>query len=139
MRYIGYMKYINKQLKDCPFKEWFDVKGPCPQCGSETMQAMVTYLGDTGDFGDLTTRCMTCEFSDYDVAGWQYEDRPVQMWGRQFLPIKARMNVGPCVACGKLVVGGPIILFIKQGFGGQLDFCQGCFQDLGILQRAMGK
>jgi len=71
--------------------------------------------------------------SEMDFAGWEFMDKTFRFRGREYYPLKSRANVGPCLNCGRLVVGVPLILFIDEGRGGELDFCFECVEKLGIL------
>ena len=55
------------------------------------------------------------------------------------MPLKARGNIGPCLACSCLVVGVPLILFIDEGRKGEFDFCFKCASGLGLLEEIVGK
>jgi len=133
-----------KQLKDFPFWEWFEAVDGCDFCGAK-YQVRVTYVDDSGYFGDVEYRVSHAEDcaerfdeelntaeSIFDMAGWEFTDKPVTVLGKQFLPLKTRANIGPCLNCGKLVIGVPLILFIDEGRGGELDFCSLCFEKLGL-------
>jgi len=142
---------FRKLLSDYPFRKWVNAADGCEFCGAES-EVRVTYIDGSGCYGDVEYRIrhrkncpekfneetgeeINFSESTFDVAGWEYLDKPVELNGRQFYPLKARANIGPCLNCGKLVVGVPLILFIDEGRGGELDFCQRCFEDLGLLNR----
>jgi len=137
-------------LKDFPFRKWLDAADCCEFCGAR-YQVRVTYVDESGCFGDVEYRISHAEdcaerFDEetgeelkpaeftFDVAGWEFVDKPVTILSKQFLPLKARANIGPCLECGK-TIGIPLILFIDEGRGGELDFCQKCFEQLGLLNQ----
>jgi hypothetical protein len=142
---------FRKLLSDYPFRKWVKAADKCEFCGAE-YEARVTYVDKSGCYGDVEYRVrhredcperfdedtgeeLDCAESTFDVAGWEYSDKPVELRGRQFYPLKARSNVGPCLNCGRLVIGVSLILFIDEGRGGELDFCKRCFEDLGLVNR----
>lgn len=143
-----------KLLKDFPKNQWLEAADGCEYC-KEKYNVMVTWVDETGAFGDIVKKLEhkeDCpERFDYetgveqgqillhDIAGWEFMDKPVKLFGKKFIPLKSRANVGPCLSCWKLVVGVPLILFIDKGRGGELDFCFTCAQKLGILDNLRGQ
>ena len=124
---------MTKRLSEYPLNQWVEAAGECPQCQSKQVQVMITWIDDSGNFGDIAIKCLNCGFSDYDIAGWEIGDRTYTILGKQYIPLKSRANTGPCVACGRIVVGVPLILFIDEGRGGELDFCMECAEKTGVL------
>jgi len=49
------------------------------------------------------------------------------------MPLRSKCNVALCLNCQELVVGIPIVLFLDEGEKGELDFCERCAKDLGVL------
>jgi hypothetical protein len=140
---------FRKLLFDYPFRKWVKAADSCEFCGAE-YEVRVTYVDGSGCYGDVEYRVrhkgnclervdegeeLDHVESTFDVAGWKYLDKPVELKGKQFYPLKARANVGPCLNCGRLVIGVPLILFIDEGRGGELDFCKQCFEELGLLNQ----
>jgi hypothetical protein len=77
---------------------------------------------------------------DWDVegAGWELGDQPVTIALpngelKQYYPIVVKSNVAPCLECGRLVVGTPIIVLIEE-LNSELDFCPECAERLGVLR-----
>ena len=127
------------ELKDFPLNTPFDVADECPNCGGK-LRAKVTFTDPESDhtFGDVSWECQQCGVSDTDVVGWKLSETPVKIMGKEFYPIISRANVGPCLNCGKFVIGVPLILFLDEGRKGELDFCFRCAEDLGILDQLKG-
>ena len=123
-----------KRLKDFPLNQWLEATGECPQCQSKSVQAKVTWVDESGDFGDIALKCLICSFTDHDIAGWKIGSQTHPFLGKQYLPLTSRANVGPCMACEKIVVGVPLILFLDEGRDGELDFCFSCAEKLGLLE-----
>lgn len=136
---------MKKVLRDYPLREWMEAADGCDYCKAK-YQVRVTWVDETGCFGDVEYRISHREdcperFDDggtnvrsIDIAGWEYHDKPLGTFrGVEYYPLKSRTNVGPCLECGKLVVGVPLILFIDEGRGGELDFCFSCAKEKGIL------
>ena len=78
--------------------------------------------------------CLACGFTDYDIAGWEIGHKTYTILGKKYTPLKSRANMGPCVACERIVVGVPLILFIDEGRGGELDFRMECAENLEIFE-----
>jgi len=131
-------------LKDYPRNEWMDAADFCEVCGARH-QVRVKEVQSDGLYGvvEINERhgpgCpMRFEAYPYersDHAGWEYASESVELLGREYTPLKARGNVAPCLGCGKLIVGVPLILFLDEGLGGELDFCFNCAMELGILDK----
>lgn len=127
--------------------EWMEAADGCDVCG-ERARVRVTWVDESGDFGDVCVRrrhrsdCLDPEtggFQDYiDVVGWEWSDRKIAVGGREWTALKSRANVGPCLGCGGLVVGVPLILWPEDG-GVELDFCFRCAEELGILDLLTGR
>ena len=112
---------------------------PCEMCGG-TIQGEVTFVAKDGNFGDISWACGDCGDVGVDVAGWEYADKNVKIMGQKYLPYKSTVNHSPCHGCGKLVIGGPLILFIGNPKPwGELQFCFPCAERLGILERMLRK
>ena len=146
---------MRKLLRDYPLREWMEAADGCDYCKAK-YEARITWVDETGCFGDVEYRIshrQACaerfdmetgedlrDVTNVDIAGWEYHDKPLTLRGPhgrgcvELYPLKSRANVGPCLLCGKLVIGVPLILFIDEGRGGQLDFCFGCAESLGILE-----
>jgi len=141
---------ILKLLKDYPVQTWLKAADGCEYCKAP-YEFRVTWIDETGCFGDVETRiqhregCMSiaeydenfCEDS-HDVAGWEFHERPITIQGHQLIPLKSKANIGPCLHCWKLIVGVPLILFIDQGKGGEIDLCFPCAEKLGVLDQLKG-
>ncbi len=127
------MTEMTKQLAEYPLNQWIEAAGECPQCNSKQVQVMLTWLDKSGNLGDVTIKCLTCGFSDYDLAGWKVGSKAVTILGKQYTPLTSRANVGSCVVCDRIIVGVPLILFINEGRGGELDFCTECAEKTGVL------
>lgn len=127
------------ELKDFPLNTPFDAADECPNCGGK-LRVQITWI-DASDYvvGDVSWECQQCGDSGEDIAGWQLAENPVKLLGKEFYPIISRANVGPCLNCGKLVIGVPLILFLDQGRKGELDFCFSCAKKLGILDKLVDK
>jgi len=131
-------------LKDYPRGEWMYSADFCEVCGARRHVRVKEVQGD-GLYGvveiverhgpgcPMRFEAIPCMRSDQ--AGWEYASETVELFGREFTPLKARGNVAPCLGCGNLIVGVPLILFLDEGRGGELDFCFGCALELGIIDR----
>jgi len=137
---------FHKLLKDYPRFEWFEAADGCDTCGSKA-KVMITHVDEKGFLGDVQWRifhkpdCLeaydeeTLGIDAYeDVAGWEFMPNPFTFRGKQYYPLKSRANIGPCLSCGRLIIGVPLILFIEHGEKGELDFCWHCVKKLGILE-----
>lgn len=125
---------MTKRLSEYPLNQWIEADGECPQCLSNHVQIMISWIDESGNFGDIAIKCPICGFEDCDIVGWELKSKPYTILGKQYTPLKSRANVGPCVACERIVVGIPLILFLDEGRGGELDFCFECAEKLGILE-----
>ena len=141
---------MKKLLRDYPMNEWMEAADGCQFCRSK-YQVRITYVDETGSFGDITYKIQHKEdcpdrFDEelgipltgnvvHDIAGWEYHDYPFTFRGVQYYPLKSRVNVGPCHICTKLVIGVPLILFIDEGRGGELNFCFPCAEEKGMLEK----
>lgn len=141
-----------RRLKDYPLKEWMEAADGCDVCGGPYM-VKVTWVDDSGDYGDVVIKANhkdNCpeglEIGSYspnmndscdrqDIAGWDYAEETVMVAGREWYPLKSRLNIAPCISCEALVVGVPLILFLEEGRKGELDFCFRCAGELGILSQ----
>ena len=131
-------------LKDYPRGEWMYSADVCDVCGARS-QVKVKEVQSDGLYGvveiverhgpgcPMRFEAHPCERSDQ--AGWEYACESVELFGREFTPLNVRGNVAPCLCCGKLIVGVPLILFLDEGRGGELDFCFGCALELGIIDK----
>jgi len=145
----GMSEVFRRLLKDYPFNEWLEAADGCDVCGAR-YQVRVVEVDETGVFGSLEWRIThspgcpgsfdeetgeeVSSQSGEDVVGWEFTPEPFTFMGRQYYPLKSRANVGPCLECGRLVVGVPLILFIDGGEKGELDFCWKCARKLGITR-----
>jgi len=117
---------VRVRLGDFELNKLYEAADPCPYCGGR-VECKVTYIDpEDRDLGDLSWSCTVCDAGDVDIVGWRQADKPVEFMGRKFYPLTHRANVGPCLACGRLVVGVPLILFLDKGRRGELDFCFPC-------------
>jgi hypothetical protein len=144
---------VRKQLKDYPQDEWMEAADGCEFCGAKHM-VKIAEVDETGNFGTVIIKTEHREdcpelFDDpapvrdpieeqEDYAGWEFVDKPYALLGKEYYPLSSRANIGPCLECGKLVVGVPLILFLDKGRGGELDFCFECAEKLGILKALTG-
>lgn len=135
---------FHKLLKDFKLNEWMEAADGCEYCGAK-YEVRVTDLW-SANFGDVEYRIKhkpDCpeKFMDedeeepaWDNAGWEFMEKPIIFRGNQYYPLKSKANIGPCLECGKLVIGVPLILFIDDCRKGELDFCWDCAKRLGILE-----
>lgn len=137
-----------KLLKDYARDKWLEAADVCDYCGAR-YEVKVTSVDDDGFFGEVAyrvshTKDCTRRYDVetgvdlnaevlHDVAGWTFKEKTVAIRDRELLPIASRANIGPCLWCDRLVVQGPVILFIDDGRGGELDFCFGCVKALKLL------
>ncbi|MDH5203434.1 MAG: hypothetical protein OEW69_09270 [Nitrospirota bacterium] len=140
---------VKKLLKDYPLNQWLEAADGCQYC-KKAYQVRVTWVDESGNYGDLEIKeqheksCIE-QFEPeshsprWDTAGWEFTEKEVTILEHTFRPIKLRMNVGPCVHCWKLVVGIPLILFIDEGKGGEIDLCFSCAEKLGVLDQLKKK
>ena len=131
-------------LKDYQRGEWMDAADFCEMCGARH-QVKVKEVQSDGLYGVVEImerhgpgcpmRFEAYPYERSDTAGWEYASERVKLFGREFTPLKERGNVGPCLGCGKLIVGVPLILFLDEGCGGELDFCFNCALELGVIDK----
>ena len=136
-------------MKDYPLGEWMEAADSCDFCrchyevriheGDEsgcfgTVEWRIHHKVDCHEVTEYYQGAPVTEISSMDFAGWEFMGKPIKFRGREYYPLKARANVGPCLECGRLVIGVPLILFIDQGRGGELDFCFECAEKLGIFK-----
>ena len=156
-----------KRLRDYPLNEWMEAADGCDLCGEKAM-VMLTWVDESGDFGEVhykTPHKPDCPdlydayeswddpWVDYpdepreapkpvperiDEVGWEWSNRSVIIAGKTYTALKSRANIGPCLGCGKLVVGGHLILWPEDGEV-ELDFCFKCAKELGILDQVLGR
>jgi len=133
-----------KRLKDYPLNVWQQAADCCEYCGAP-YYIQVIFVDESGNYGEVafkaehTTDCML-EPGDkviHDVAGWEFAEKTVGLFGKEWTPIIARANVGPCLNCWQLV-RAPIIMFLQEGKGGELDVCLKCAAELGFFKRLAG-
>jgi hypothetical protein len=144
---------FRKLLSDYPFRKWIKASDGCEYCGAE-YEVRVTYVDCSGCYGDVQSRIrhredclerfgegeeLDCAESTFDVAGWEFMSKPFMLNGREFLPLKSRANMCPCLNCGRLIIRVPLVLFIAEGEGGELDFCFSCFEERGLIERMVTK
>lgn len=124
------------ELKIFPLNIPFDAADECQNCGGKLRVKIEAALERTHhSVGNVSWECQQCGDSGEDIVGWQLAEEPVKILGKEFYPIISRANVGPCLNCGKLVIGAPLILFLDEGRKGELDFCFSCAEKLGILDQ----
>ena len=121
-------------VSDLKLNEKCEAADPCDLCGGKILYE-VTFVDGKNNVGDISWECTQCGAGAEDILGWILARNPITFMGKPFYPIKSRANIGPCLNCGKLVVGVPLILFLDEGRKGELDFCFRCAKDLGILDQ----
>ena len=131
-------------LKDYQSGEWMDAADFCEMCGARH-QVKVKEVQSDGLYGVVEImerhgpgcpmRLEAYPYERSDHAGWEYASETVKLFGREFTPLKARGNVGSCLCCWKLIVGVPLILFLDEDRGGELDFCFNCALELGVIDK----
>jgi len=136
---------VTKRLKDFPLNEWMDSASFC-DC-DRRFKVRVNFVDESGNFGDIEYKveehAPDCPMRydeetgedisgqiEQDIAGWEYAMWTVKLLDREFTPIVSRVNHGPCLECGLLIVDVPLILFLEKGKRGELDFCHTCFEKL---------
>jgi len=131
---------FHKLLRDFPLNKWMEAADGCDVCGAKyKVKVTHVYTGDFGEVEWVITHKPDCPEdpgteSDWDNAGWQFMPKPFTFHGKLYYPLKSRANIGPCLSCGKLIIGVPLILFINKGQGGTLDFCFNCAKQLSITK-----
>jgi hypothetical protein len=63
------------------------------------------------------------------TAGWGWRQETMALLGVVYPLYEWFLDVMPCLACWKLIVGVPLLLFGSQGV---LAFCHTCFQARGL-------
>lgn len=121
------------RVSDLKLNEICEAADPCDLCGGKIL-CRVTSVDIKRNVGDVTWECTRCDAEGQDVLGWTLAPNPISFRGRPFYPIMSRVNIGPCLNCGKLVVGVPLMLFLEEGRQGELDFCFRCANELGVLE-----
>jgi len=145
---------MHKLLKDYPLNEWIEAADGCEYCKAK-YQVRITWIDPEENVGDVEYRIRHEEDClgkydlrgveileddvDADIGGWTYMEKAIAFRGLNLYPLKSRANLGPCLICEKLVVGVPLILFIDEGRGGELNFCFGCAEEKGILREVLNK
>jgi transcription elongation factor Elf1 len=144
---------FHKLLKDFPKGVWFEAADGCEACGAKykvrvtqlyssvfgEVEWAITHKPDcperfTEDMDEFIGEGKEFTESDWDNAGWEFMPNTFTFQGKQYYPLKTRANIAPCLECGKLVVGVPLILFIDKGVKGELDFCWSCVKKLGVME-----
>jgi hypothetical protein len=139
---------FHKLLKDYPLNEWFEAADGCEACGAKyKVRVIQLYSSVFGEVEWAITHKPDCPErftedmdeeevteSDWDNAGWEFMPNSFTFRGKQYYPLKSRANIGPCLSCGRLIIGVPLILFIDKGRKGELDFCWECVKRLGIME-----
>jgi hypothetical protein len=77
--------------------------------------------------GDLTAGGPQEE--EEQVAGWGWRQETMDLMGVTYPLYDWFMDVVPCLACWRLIVGVPLLLFGSQGV---LAFCQTCLHERGL-------
>jgi len=140
-----------KRLRDFPRDTWSEAADRCPVCGGLYM-VKVTWVDDDGDLGDVLVKAYHREdcpevievgpygydvgegWDRHDIAGWEYAEEAVTVAGVEWMPLRSKANVALCLHCQRLVAGIPVVLYLDEGDKGELDFCDNCAKELGILE-----
>jgi len=125
-------------LSDFELNKTYEAADRCDECGGKIVYRITWVDPDSKDFGSIEWECKRCGMNDVDTVGWRLDDKPVSFMGRKFYPLTHRANIGPCLNCGKLVIGVPLILFLDKGEKGELDFCLGCVKKNGWDEKLFG-
>lgn len=131
-----------KKLKDFKLNEWFEAADGCNLCGAK-YKVRIIRRRKNGNYGTIEwtiTHSSDCSMIDsdeatessQDIAGWEFMPTPLNFRGKEYYPLKAKANIGPCLECWRLIVDVPLILFIDEGRKGELDFCFECANKLKI-------
>lgn len=138
-----------KQPKDYPLKEWLQMADDC-ECGAPR-EVMITAL--VSDFLDVTKRvhhAPGCSPNldqmmhermmqqDTDFMSWEFNGKTATFGGVTYPVMKGHVNGCPCLRCWRLT-DFPIILFLHEGLGGELAFCQWCVEKFGMLKMMVSK
>jgi len=129
---------VKVSLLDFKVNELYDAADRCGDCGGKVVYRITWVDPDCGYVGEIEWECLECGAWDTDIVGWRQADEPVEFMGRKFYPLTHRANVGPCLNCGRLVVGVPLILFLDKGEKGELDFCWRCVRREGWDEKLLG-
>jgi len=126
------------RLRDFKLNHIYKAADKCEECGGEIFYKITWIDPETHDIGTIIWECSKCGINDIDNVGWTIANKPVEFMGKQFFPLTARANIGPCLNCGKLVIGVPLILFLNKGEKGELDFCFSCVKENGWDEKLFG-
>jgi hypothetical protein len=137
-------------LSDYPRNTWFEAAGRCESCWAAP-EVQIAFVRKKENMGDVCFRLVHLEDcperynfegeeisgEEPDIAGWEWYPNAVTLPnGKSYNVLSARANVGPCVACGKLIHGVPLILFGEKGRW-EADFCWDCATKDGITKLLM--
>jgi len=122
---------LRVRLTDFKLNYTYEAADRCDECGDKIIFKITWIDPESHDLGTIEWECVGCGLSDMGIVGWTFADKPVEFMGKQFYPLTARANIGPCLNCGKLIVGVPLILFLNGGTKGELDFCWACVKRRG--------
>jgi len=125
-------------LLDFELNKDYEAADCCDECGGKIVFRITYRSPDHPNMGAVWWRCLRCEREDVDIVGWEQADKTVEFMGQKFYPLTARANIGPCLLCGKLVIGVPLILFLDKGEKGELDFCFTCVKKNGWDEKLLG-
>jgi hypothetical protein len=139
---------FHKLLKDYPKGEWFEAADGCG-CGAKYKVRVIQLYSAT--FGEIEwvlrhkpgcfERLIAAVESDRGNVGWEFMPKTFRFRGKKYYPLKSISieKVGPCLECGRLIIGVPLIIFIdKENLMGELDFCWECARKLGIMKITKG-
>jgi hypothetical protein len=143
-----------KLLKDYLLNQWMEAAGECQFCRAP-YEARVTWVDETGSFGDVETRihhnkdCIE-RYDDEginppdedvwagtDIAGWEFHPEKQVIAGKEYSVFSKTANIAPCLACWRLVVDVPLILWPEDG-GWEAHFCWNCVKELGLDKALIG-
>jgi len=126
------------RLRDFELNRIYKAADECDECGGEIFYKITRIDPEIPYMGIIEWECQKCGMSDMDVAGWKTSDKPIEFMGKQFHPLTERSNIGPCLNCGRLVIGVPLIIFLNEGRKGELDFCFTCVKKNGWDEKLFG-
>jgi hypothetical protein len=128
-----------KHLRDFPVDEWFEAADGCNYCGVR-YRVMINMLEEGGLYGEVVVRdghmpeCFgASEVDRLELAGWEYGSKRVTINGVTYRALWRRCDVTICLNCGRLIVDSPVVVFLDGGRHGELDFCQDCVEEFGLL------
>jgi len=139
-----------KRPDDYASEDWFPAADTCQDCGAGYDILLESMTRD--DVATQTTtariRCQhaaTCDAWDEtdqeeeaQVVGWWWDPsgRTVELLGVRYPLYGGMAEVYPCVACWRLIVGVPLLLFESNrvGASGAVAFCHGCVEARGLWQ-----